>query len=135
MPVNLSDFSNEELLALLGIESGMEDVFRNYNMTDEQKREFLLEKAKEKNQKYYWQGFIHSLKGKYRRKKIMTLEQQNELKLYTMTIKNRLECIGKSIMENHSTTKSAVEDLQSIRAKTDYMINNLMGVKHDWRED
>ena len=61
----------------------------------------------------------------------MTLEQQNELKLYTMTIKYRLECIGKSIMENHSTTKSAVEDLQSIRAKTDYMINNLMGVKHD----
>ena len=61
----------------------------------------------------------------------MTLEQQNELKLYTMTIKNRLECIGKSIMENHSTTKSAVEDLQSIRAKTDYMINNLKGVKHD----
>jgi hypothetical protein len=27
-------------------------------MTDEQKREFLLEKAEEKNQKYYWQGFI-----------------------------------------------------------------------------
>ena len=73
MPVNLSDFSNEELLALLGIESGMEDVFRNYNMTDEQKREFLLEKAKEKNQKYYWQGFIYSLKGKYRRKKKLWL--------------------------------------------------------------
>ena len=61
----------------------------------------------------------------------MTLEQINELKLYTMTIKNRLECIGKSIMENHSTTKSAVEDLESIRAKTNYMINNLTGVKHD----
>tara|TARA_Y100001937_G_scaffold64886_1_gene88844 strand:+ start:2616 stop:2810 length:195 start_codon:yes stop_codon:yes gene_type:complete len=55
----------------------------------------------------------------------MTLEQKNELKLYTMTIKNRLECIGKSIMENNSTLKSAVEDLMSIKAKTDYMIDNL----------
>ena len=45
----------------------------------------------------------------------MTLEQKNELKLYTMTIKNRLECIGKSIMENNSTLKSAVEDLMSIK--------------------
>ena len=62
MSVNLSDFSNEELLALLGIESGMEDVFRNYNMTDEQKREFLLEKAEEKNQKYTWQGFICNIR-------------------------------------------------------------------------
>ena len=62
----------------------------------------------------------------------MTLEQQNELKLYTMTIKNRLECIGKSIMENYSTTKSAVEDLKSIKAKTDFMIDNLTGeLKHD----
>jgi|TARA_R100000482_G_scaffold224_1_gene137 uncharacterized protein YfkK (UPF0435 family) len=62
----------------------------------------------------------------------MTLEQQNELKLYTMTIKNRLECIGKSIMENHSTTKSAVEDLQSIKAKTDYMLAKIKGeLQHD----
>ena len=61
----------------------------------------------------------------------MTLEQQNELKLYTMTIKNRLGCIGKSIMENHSTLKSAVEDLESIKAKTDFMINNLTGVKNN----
>jgi hypothetical protein len=30
-------------------------------MTDEEKREFLLEKAEEKNQKYIWQDFIHSL--------------------------------------------------------------------------
>ena len=61
----------------------------------------------------------------------MTLEQQNELKLYTMTRKNRLECIGKSIMENHSTLKSAVEDLESIKAKTDFMIDNLTGdLKH-----
>ena len=62
----------------------------------------------------------------------MTLEQQNELKLYTMTIKNRLECIGKSIMENHSTTKSAIEDLQSIKAKTDYMLTKIKGeLQHD----
>jgi|TARA_R100001460_G_scaffold14189_1_gene31912 hypothetical protein len=61
----------------------------------------------------------------------MTLEQQNELKLYTMTIKNRLECIGKSIMENNNTLKSAVEDLESIKAKTDFMINNLRGVKNN----
>ena len=62
----------------------------------------------------------------------MTLEQINELKLYTMTIKNRLECIGKSIMENHSTTKSAVEDLQSIKAKTDYMLAKIKGeLQHD----
>ena len=61
----------------------------------------------------------------------MTLEQQNELKLYTMTIKNRLECISKSIMENNNTLKSAVEDLESIKAKTDFMINNLRGVKNN----
>jgi len=48
-----------------------------------------------------------------------------------MTIKNRLECIGKSIMENNNTLKSAVEDLESIKAKTDFMINSLRGVKHD----
>ena len=49
-----------------------------------------------------------------------------------MTIQNLLQCIGKSIMENHSTTKSAVEDLQSIKAKTDFMIDNLTGdLKHD----
>ena len=54
----LSAYTNEELLGFLGIKSTLEDVFRNYNMTDEQKREFLLEKAEEKNQKYYWQGFI-----------------------------------------------------------------------------
>jgi len=54
----LSAYTDEELLAFLGIESTLEDVFRNYNMTDEEKREFLLEKAEEKNQKYYWQGFI-----------------------------------------------------------------------------
>ena len=62
----------------------------------------------------------------------MTLEQINELKLYTMTIQNRLQCIGKSIMENHSTTKSAVEDLQSIKAKTDYMLAKIKGeLQHD----
>jgi hypothetical protein len=48
----LSAYTDEELLDFLGIESTLEDVFRNYNMTDEEKREFLLEKAEEKNQKY-----------------------------------------------------------------------------------
>jgi hypothetical protein len=48
----LSAYTDEELLSFLGIESTLEDVFRNYNMTDEEKREFLLEKAEEKNQKY-----------------------------------------------------------------------------------
>jgi hypothetical protein len=48
----LSAYTNEELLGFLGVESTLEDVFRNYNMTDEEKREFLLEKAEEKNQKY-----------------------------------------------------------------------------------
>ena len=48
----LSAYTDEELLSFLGIESTLKDVFRNYNMTDEEKREFLLEKAEEKNQKY-----------------------------------------------------------------------------------
>jgi len=48
----LSAYTDEELLDFLGIESTLEDVFRNYNMTDEEKRGFLLEKAEEKNQKY-----------------------------------------------------------------------------------
>lgn len=60
----LSAYTNEELLGFLGIESTLEDVFRNYNMTDEEKREFLLEKAEEKNQKYYWQVLWTLLKGK-----------------------------------------------------------------------
>ena len=47
----LSAYTDEELLSFLGIESTLKDVFRNYNMTDEEKREFLLEKAQEKNQK------------------------------------------------------------------------------------
>ena len=59
----LSAYTNEELLSFLGIESTLEDVFRNYNMTDEEKREFLLEKAGEKNQKYYWQALSILYKG------------------------------------------------------------------------
>ena len=60
----LSAYTNEELLGFLGIESTLKDVFRNYSMSDEEKREFLLEKAEEKNQKYIWQGFRTLLKGK-----------------------------------------------------------------------
>ncbi len=48
----LSAYTDEELLDFLGVKSTLEDVFRSYNMTDEEKREFLLEKAEEKNQKY-----------------------------------------------------------------------------------
>ena len=48
----LSAYTDEELLDFLGIESTLKDVFRNYNMSDEEKRDFLLEKAEEKNQKY-----------------------------------------------------------------------------------
>jgi hypothetical protein len=66
----------------------------------------------------------------------MTLDQKNELELYRLTIKNRLECIDKSIEEtnkhpsiygNFKTLKSAIEDLQSIKAKTDYMLTSLTG--------
>ena len=59
----LSAYTDEELLDFLGIESTLKDVFRNYNMTDEEKREFLLEKAGEKNQKYYWQALSILYKG------------------------------------------------------------------------
>ena len=59
----LSAYTDEELLAFLGIESTLEDVFRNYSMTDEEKREFLLEKAQEKNHKYIWQVLIVLYKG------------------------------------------------------------------------
>ena len=53
----LSAYTNEELLGFLGIESTLDDIFRNYNMTDEEKREFLLDSATEKNSKYIWQRF------------------------------------------------------------------------------
>mgnify|MGYP007059761231 CR=1 FL=1 len=71
----LSAYTNEELLGFLGIESTLKDVFRNYNMTDEEKREFLLEKAQEKNQKYIWQGFRTLLIVKVGEKK-------NDLQIY-----------------------------------------------------
>ena len=48
----LSAYTDEELLDFLGVKSTLEDVFRNYNMTDEEKREFLLDSAIEKNSKY-----------------------------------------------------------------------------------
>ena len=71
----LSAYTDEELLGFLGIKSTLEDVFRNYNMTDEEKREFLLEKAQEKNQKYIWQGFRTLLIVKVGEKK-------NDLQIY-----------------------------------------------------
>jgi len=48
----LSAYTDEELLSFLGIKSSLDDLFRNYNMTDEEKREFLLDSAIEKNNKY-----------------------------------------------------------------------------------
>ena len=48
----LSAYTDEELLSFLGIKSSLDDLFRNYNMTDEEKREFLLDSAIEKNSKY-----------------------------------------------------------------------------------
>ena len=47
----LSAYTNEELLDFLGIEA-LRHYHRAHNMTDEEKREFLLEKAEEKNQKH-----------------------------------------------------------------------------------
>ena len=44
----LSAYTDEELLSFLGIKSSLDDLFRNYNMTDEEKREFLLDSAIEK---------------------------------------------------------------------------------------
>ena len=55
----------------------------------------------------------------------MTLEQKNELELYRLTIKNRLECIDKLTIG--SSVETAIQDLRSIKAKTDYMLTSLTG--------
>jgi|TARA_B100000900_G_C20045184_1_gene499675 hypothetical protein len=57
----------------------------------------------------------------------MTLEQKNELKLYKMTIQNRLRTVDQYLHE-----KPAIEDLESIKAKTDYMLAKMKGeIRHD----
>jgi hypothetical protein len=55
----------------------------------------------------------------------MTLNEKNELELYRLTIKNRLECIDKLTIG--SPVETAIDDLKSIKAKTDYMLTNLTG--------
>lgn len=55
----------------------------------------------------------------------MTLNEKNELELYRLTIKNRLDCIDKLTIG--SQVETAIEDLQSIKAKTDYMLTSLTG--------
>ena len=43
----LSLYTNEELLDFLGITASEDEVFRNYNITKEEKRKHLLEQAQE----------------------------------------------------------------------------------------
>jgi len=47
------------------------------------------------------------------------------LELYRLTIKNRLECIDKLTIG--SSVETAIDDLRSIKAKTDYMLTSLTG--------
>tara|TARA_R100000951_G_scaffold31944_1_gene27277 strand:- start:1058 stop:1246 length:189 start_codon:yes stop_codon:yes gene_type:complete len=55
----------------------------------------------------------------------MTLDEKNELELYRLTIKNRLKCIDKLTIG--SPVETAIDDLKSIKAKTDYMLTSLTG--------
>tara|TARA_R100000995_G_C3468074_1_gene116801 strand:+ start:306 stop:500 length:195 start_codon:yes stop_codon:yes gene_type:complete len=48
----LSAYTNEELIEYLGITATEDEVFRNYNYNEEQRREHLLERAKEFNSKH-----------------------------------------------------------------------------------
>tara|TARA_R100000426_G_C4747494_1_gene81993 strand:- start:260 stop:454 length:195 start_codon:yes stop_codon:yes gene_type:complete len=43
----LSLYTNQELLDFLGITASEDEVFRNYNITEEEKRKHLLEQAEE----------------------------------------------------------------------------------------
>jgi len=43
----LSAYTNKELLDFLGITASEDEVFRNYNLTEEEKRKHLLEQAEE----------------------------------------------------------------------------------------
>ena len=52
----------------------------------------------------------------------MTLEQKNEMTLYKMTIENRLKTI-----EQCTDLNVAIDDLRSIKAKTDYMLTSFTG--------
>lgn len=57
----------------------------------------------------------------------MTLEQKNEMTLYKMTIENRLQ-----EGDEYHDIRSAVQDLESILIKTQYLVNKFKtgGVHH-----
>ena len=64
----------------------------------------------------------------------MTLEQKNELELYSMTIKNRLSTLGKlNKYEEELNTQIAIGDLESILIKTQYLVNKFKtgGFNHE----
>ena len=48
----LSEYTNKELLKYLGITATEDEVFRNYNYNEEQRREHLLKRAEEFNSKH-----------------------------------------------------------------------------------
>ena len=48
----LSNFTNEELLEFCNIKVSEDEYFRNYNYNAEERREYLLEMAEEKNKQY-----------------------------------------------------------------------------------
>ena len=48
----LSAYSNEELLELCQVKSSEDEFFRNMDYDEEERREYLLEMAEEKNSKY-----------------------------------------------------------------------------------
>ena len=52
----------------------------------------------------------------------MTLEQKNEMTLYKMTIENRLQ-----EGDEYHDVDCAIDDLRSIKAKTDYLLTKLTG--------
>ena len=64
----------------------------------------------------------------------MTLEQKNELELYSMTIKNRLSTLGKfDKYAEESKIEIAILDLESILIKTQYLVNKFKtgGLNHE----
>ena len=67
----------------------------------------------------------------------MTLEQKNELELYSMTIANRLKTLGIAddgldLNPEQPTLKNAIDDLESILIKTQYLVNKFKtgGLNH-----
>ena len=58
----------------------------------------------------------------------MTLEQKNELELYSMTIVNRLKTLGIAddgldLNPEQPTLEDAIDDLESILIKTQYLLD------------